>query len=218
VTRLVIVGAGGHGAELLAYCRDLSDSSSVLGFVDEFRPKGPFGSSIVLGGFDDLRRLLDGPEPPTHYLTAVGDNRTRERLVTAVEETSGGRLLPWTLRHPHASIGAEITIGAGTCLAPGTIVTTRACIGSHVIMNVKASVSHDTVVDDFVNLNPGSTLCGNVRVGRGAYIGAGATVIERITIGEWTVVGAGSVVISDLPSGVTAVGVPARIISRHQNV
>jgi len=43
----------------------------------------------------------------------------------------------------------------------------------------------------------------------------GATVINRVSIGDWTIVGAGAVVVDDLPAGVTAVGVPARVIVRH---
>jgi acetyltransferase-like isoleucine patch superfamily enzyme len=55
-----------------------------------------------------------------------------------------------------------------------------------------------------------------VRIGAGCYIGAGATIIDRVTIGEWSTVGAGAVVVGDLPPFVTAVGVPAKVIKRHQ--
>jgi acetyltransferase-like isoleucine patch superfamily enzyme len=83
-------------------------------------------------------------------------------------------------------------------------------------VNVRASVSHDAVVGDFVNVNPGVVVAGNARLDTGCYIGAGATVIDRIAVGAWTVVGAGAVVVRDLPAHVTAVGVPARVISsRH---
>jgi acetyltransferase EpsM len=100
-------------------------------------------------------------------------------------------------------------------LAPNTIATTRARIGAHCILNVKASVSHDCVIDDYCNINPNATVCGDVRLGEGCYVGAGAVIIEKRTIGAWTVIGAGSVVTRDLPDGVTAVGVPARIIKWH---
>ena len=88
-------------------------------------------------------------------------------------------------------------------------------IGAHVILNVNASVSHDAVIGDFVNLNPGAIVAGNTRLGDGCYIGAGATVIDRISIGEWTIVGAGAAVVRDLPAQVTAVGVPARVITQR---
>ena len=45
-------------------------------------------------------------------------------------------------------------------------------------------------------------------------IGAGAKVLGSINIGDDVKVGAGSVVVSDVPSGTTVVGVPARIVAK----
>jgi acetyltransferase EpsM len=216
VVKLVVVGAGGHGAEIVSYIEALLPAGDVelIGLVDDGRPAGPFEGSAIVGDLKALATLMDTPGGPTHYITAVGNNRVREELVARIHDISGGRLQPWTLRHPLAVAGASARVGAGVCLAPTSILTTRLSIGDHAIVNVKASVSHDCEVGDFVNLNPGVTICGNVRIGRGCYIGAGATVIDKISIGDWAVIGAGAVVIEDIPPGVTAVGVPARIVRR----
>jgi serine O-acetyltransferase len=47
---------------------------------------------------------------------------------------------------------------------------------------------------------------------RGVVIGAGAKVLGPITIGEGAKIGSNAVVVRDVPSGATAVGIPARII------
>lgn len=44
------------------------------------------------------------------------------------------------------------------------------------------------------------------------WLGGGAIVCPGVTIGRDTVVGAGAVVVGDLPAGVVAAGVPARVI------
>ena len=44
------------------------------------------------------------------------------------------------------------------------------------------------------------------------WLGGGVVVCPGVTIGEDTVVGAGAVVTKDLPAGVVAAGVPARIL------
>jgi len=46
------------------------------------------------------------------------------------------------------------------------------------------------------------------------WLGAHVTVLKGVTIGKGTVVGAGSVVTKSLPSGVIAVGSPARVIKK----
>ncbi|WP_231884173.1 acetyltransferase [Synechococcus sp. MIT S9504] len=50
-----------------------------------------------------------------------------------------------------------------------------------------------------------------MQVGSCSWIGIGASVIQQICIGDDVTVGAGAAVVRDLPDGVTAVGVPARV-------
>jgi maltose O-acetyltransferase len=51
-----------------------------------------------------------------------------------------------------------------------------------------------------------------ITIGDNVWLGGGAIVCPGVTIGEDTVVGAGAVVTSDLPAGVVAAGVPARVL------
>jgi sugar O-acyltransferase (sialic acid O-acetyltransferase NeuD family) len=217
---LVLLAAGGHAAEVYSYLVDLGAAGTpvrLLGLIDEGWPVGEWEESRILGGFDALERLLaDRPDAPLAYLSAVGNNRIRQALVGKAEKAASGRpLFPWTLRHPAALVGRRAEVGAGTLLAPGSIVTTRTIIGRHCILNVKVTVSHDCVVGDFTNINPGATVCGSVKIGQGCFIGTGATVSNGVSIGDWAVIGAGAVVIRDVPSHVTAVGVPARVVKQH---
>src|SRR6266508_2856434 len=64
-------------------------------------------------------------------------------------------------------------------------------------------------------IHPRSAVGRGVEIGEGCYIGAGATVIDKISIGDWAIIGAGAVVVDDVPPGVTAVGVPAKVIKRN---
>jgi maltose O-acetyltransferase len=51
-----------------------------------------------------------------------------------------------------------------------------------------------------------------ISIGDNVWLGGGVIVCPNVTIGEDTVVGAGAVVTRDLPAGVVAAGVPARVI------
>jgi serine O-acetyltransferase len=64
----------------------------------------------------------------------------------------------------------------------------------------------------FQQVTIGANDTGVPRIGGHVDIGAGAKVLGPVTIGDHARVGANAVVISDVPSGATAVGVPARVI------
>jgi acetyltransferase EpsM len=213
--RVVVIGAGGHAAEVCSYVEDLrraGEAVALAGCIDDHNPAGSHDGQVVLGGLDALRALAGESDQPVWGITAVGDNETRARHDDRVDRAVGDQLTWWTLRHPAAVLGHDADIGAGCCIAPGAVITARVRLGRHGIVNVRASVSHDTIVGDFVNLNPGAVVAGRARIGAGCYVGAGATIIDQIEVGAWTVIGAGAVVIRHLPEHVTAVGVPARVI------
>ncbi len=215
--QIIILGAGGHGKEVSAYLHDLSHGERtvrLVGFIDDEKPKGQFAGSAILGSFSDLKFLLK-PPAPFHYLTAVGNNEVRKQIVERIERFGVENFSAWTLIHPTAYIGSEVRIGEGTCLAPGSILTTHVTIGKHCIVNVNSSISHDCQIGNFVNINPGAVICGNVSIGEGCFIGAGATIIDKVSVGPWSVIGAGAVVTENIPPHVTAVGVPARVIKQH---
>lgn len=208
----VIIGAGGHGAEVAAYALDMG--LPLLGALDDGKPPAPWAGTQVLGTLDDLARLCQ-EHGEVGFITAFGSNAVRRKVVEQIEHMNLTGLKPQSLLHERVWQGQGNEIGCGTLMAPGSVLTTRAKIGRHCILNVKASVSHDCEIGDFCNINPDATLCGDVQLGEGCYVGAGATIIEKRKIGAWTTIGAGAVVTQDLPAGVTAVGVPARIIKQQ---
>jgi sugar O-acyltransferase (sialic acid O-acetyltransferase NeuD family) len=213
---LFVVGAGGHGRELHSYVQDLQRAGwtgNLRGYLDDALAPGLHGRIQVVGPLDSLEPHR-GEYITAQYITAFGSNPLRREMVARITSLYGDALVPFTLIHPHTCIGEDNAIGAGTCLAPGVIVTAKTTVGRHCILNVKVSISHDCKIGDFVNINPGATVCGSVTVGDGVYIGTGATVKERISIGAWSIIGAGAVVVRDIPPNVTAVGVPARVIKQ----
>ena len=55
-----------------------------------------------------------------------------------------------------------------------------------------------------------------IAIGDNVWLGGGVIVCPGVTIGADTVVGAGAVVTRDLPAGVVAAGVPARVLRELQ--
>lgn len=57
-----------------------------------------------------------------------------------------------------------------------------------------------------------------VTIKKGTYIGAGAILLPGCTTGKNAIIGAGAVVTKDIPSNHIAVGVPAKVIKKYQNI
>ena len=56
----------------------------------------------------------------------------------------------------------------------------------------------------------------NIHIGRGCWIASGVIIIGGVTIGDNVIIGAGAVITHDIPSGVFAAGVPAKVIYKHE--
>lgn len=207
VRDLVIIGAGGHGRELLDIVAAMNAAEptwNFLGFLDDSNASAALvekrGSSL-LGPVAEIASLR------CCYALGLGSPEVRRR-VDGIAADAGGVAVD--LRHPSAVVGGGNEFGDGCMFAAGAVVTTNVRLGRSVHLNVGASVSHDCVVGDYSILAPGARFAGNVRCGAGVDVGIGAVVRPGVTIGDGAVIGAGAAVVHDVEPGAVVVGVPAR--------
>lgn len=205
--RVVIVGAGGFGREVLDVVEAVDASTPTyefLGFVDD----GPARPERVTDRGATFRSGLDDPAlAGAGFLVGIGDPGARRAVD---ERATAVGLVPVRVRHPTAAFGALVSVGEGTVTCAHVSVTTNIEIGRHAHLNLNVTIGHDCTLGDFVTLNPGVNVSGDVHLGDGVTVGTGACIIQGVTIGAGTIVGAGSVVTRDLPEGVVAYGSPAR--------
>lgn len=197
VTRYILQGGGEHARVVLDSL--LASGTEVLALFDPKYNDELFGVPQK-GTYDPAFA------PDALAIVAIGDNRTRKKVVLETRHPFG------KVVHPSAIVSPFASLQEGCMILQGAIVQARASVGKHVIVNTGAQVDHDCVIGNFVHIGPGSCLSGCVEVGEGAFIGAGSVVIPGKKIGPWSTVGAGAVVIHDVPPNTTVVGNPARII------
>jgi sugar O-acyltransferase (sialic acid O-acetyltransferase NeuD family) len=123
----------------------------------------------------------------------------------------GFRQFP-ALVDPTAVVAESAAMGEGTVINAGVVIGAESRFGVFTSVNRSVSVGHHAVVADYVSLGPACVLSGEVRLERGAFVGAGATLLPGVRIGSNAVVGAGSVVVNDVPSNTVIVGNPGRVI------
>ena len=142
-------------------------------------------------------------------LLGIGDNHIRQKLFNSLK--SKGFSLP-SIVHPSAVISLSASIAEGSVIMPSVVINAGARIAKGCIINTACVIEHDCVISDFVHISPKASLAGNVKVSSFSHIGLGANIIQGINIGENTIIGAGATVINDVPSNVTAVGIPAKVL------
>ena len=212
-----ILRAGGFARETLWIFREANEEKNaweVLGFIDD--NKENYGKIIcdlpILGGFEWLYKNNNND---LYVINAIGSPKTKKKIM---EKTSGKNIKFCSVIHPTVRMSKYIEIGKGTIITAGNILTTQIKIGSHVILNLDCTVGHDSIIENYCTIAPGVHISGNVHLEKGVDLGTGAVIIQGITIGAWSIIGAGSAVISDIPSNVTAVGIPAKVIKTHSNL
>ncbi len=206
---LVILGSSEFAREVVWLINDINKWSpgtwNFIGFIE----RDDSSAGKVIQGYPVTRQSeLSMYLPNLYAVAAVGDPQLRERAVMQGIQI-GCRFA--SLVHPTVQYDAStVTIGPGSIICAGSIMTVNITVGSHVILNLDCTVGHGSSIEDFVTISPGCHLSGNTFVGRSAQLGTGVVTIPKVKIGARSIVGAGAVVVRDLPEDVTAIGVPAR--------
>lgn len=201
---VVIIGGGGHAKVVIESLRASGKTVAVIVDADP-TPRQVLGVPVV---GDDLALANLRGQGLSELFVALGSNRLRQKLGSRARE------LDFTLVnaiHPSAVISPTARIGEGVAVMAGVAINADSRIGDLAIVNTGAIVDHDCVLGAACHLGPAAALAGNVTLGERAFLGVGARAIPGVTIGADTTVGAGGVVVRDLPDGVLAVGVPAKI-------
>lgn len=194
--KIVIVGGGGFGREIVRYLQDdiaggHLPKGCLAGVVD---PDANCQVAIFLPECSYLgpNNRLENPEQ-YQYVLAIGDPNARRRIAL---ELHG--LAMFTYVHRTALVASDAVIGEGTFVGPGSVINSGVTIGKCCSVNVLCSVGHGAVVGDYSVLSPYVALSGDSEIGKSCFLGTRATVFPRVTIGDDCIVDSHSFVKSNI--------------------
>lgn len=202
---LLIFPCNGNGLEALD-C--LGSSYRAVGFIDDTAEKvGTRRFGLPVYGREALQRF------PQALVLAVPGSPSSFRQRQAVVESLGVSDARFArVVHPLACISPLASVGFNVLVMAGVVITSNAVIGNHVCLLPNTVVHHDAVVGAWTLVGSNVTIAGQVTVGRNCYLGSGSSIRNGTTVEDEALVGLGSNVIHDVPSAVTVVGNPARIL------
>ncbi len=203
---IIIVGFGGFGREVYGLAVDCG--REVLGFLDDTAKAGDYGRYRVLGPTNTWQDHSNA-----EFVVAVGNPRTRKSIVnamTALDSPSFG-----TLVHPSVQMDrSSVTIGAGSVICAGCVGTVDFSLGKHVIVNIKCTLAHDDVINDFVTIAPLCAISGDVVIGEGTEIGTASAIRQGVRIGQGAMLGMGGVLVKDMEPNTLYLGAPAKAVKK----
>lgn len=197
---------------VIANIVQLRGEYELVGFLDDVnlhRHGFEFFHMSILGGKEQLEILHD--QGVHSILPAFGKNDARLKLSDLVR--SKGYEVP-TAIHPQATVASDAQIGQGTMINAGAVIDPGVTIGENVIIGACCTIGHSSLLGNGARTSAGVNLAGYVTIGEAAWLGSGAAVKDRIRIGSRSLIGIGSCVVQDIPDGVVAYGVPAKVIRK----
>tara|TARA_Y100000739_G_C20562190_1_gene443533 strand:- start:381 stop:1016 length:636 start_codon:yes stop_codon:yes gene_type:complete len=207
---MLIVGAKGFAKEVLQVLSQ-NDYKKDIALYDDINSDifgDIFGKYQILKSSAEAKAffLKNGPE----FTIGLGNSRLRAQIYKQFTNIGGD--FTSTISN-NSEIGHYDTkIDSGCNILSGVKISNSVFIGRGCIIYYNSIITHDCVINDFVEISPSVTVLGRVEISDYSHIGANATILPDIKIGKNSIIGAGSVVTKDVPDNVIVVGSPAKII------
>jgi len=212
---IVIYGSGGMALEVVQLLEDinaLEPTWNILGYIDDYR--GDRGrDNEVVNGYKILgtREIVKDFDKSVYWCIAVSNPADRRSIFRSLE---GYRLQYATLVHPTAKISKNVSIGEGTVVNYGCILSVNVTLGAQVYLNMRTVIGHDTEIGDFTTCYINCIVAGNVRILEGALLGSNCVIREKRTIGRNAKISMGSEVYFDVEDDVLVMSRPPKSIKQ----
>ncbi len=202
---LIIYGGGGHAKALIDLIR-AEGRYRIAGLLDDGVPAGGLVLDVpVLGDGSLLGELRQkGIGLAVNAVGGIGNITPRLQVYEKLKVA--GFRCPNVI-HPRAFVEASAKLGEGGQYFYNSYTGSDVKIGFGCIISTNAILSHDCLLEDYVNISPGAILAGGVKVGARSLIGMGVTINLNVSIGSGCRIGNSAVIKSDVPeNGIVRAG------------
>lgn len=195
INKIIIVGAGGHAAELtdyLNYTNNINSPYEILGYIDD--DKNIYSQYKYISPFlGDIKN--HEVKKDAKYLLAIANLKFRRSIAGALLEKGASFI---TFIHPTAIISPSAIIDQGTVVSHNSSVGPNVKIGKFNLLNSRCTIGHDTTIGDFNFISPQTAISGHTKIGDDNLFGTNSATIPSISVGNNNTIAAGMVVFKDI--------------------
>ncbi len=204
--RVIVVGGGGFGRELMCWVEDCAAAGSLpalAGFIDD-KPDALPAYAPRLGSVQDYQ-----PEEGDLLALAIAKPAVKRRVTRLLKDRGAhfARVI-----HPSTTVVRTATMGEGVVMCPQTMLMPDSRVGDFVTILNFSGVGHDSVVGDYTTFSSLCDVTGNVTVGADVFVGAGARLLPGIKVGDGALIGAGATVVRSVKPGNTVYVAPPKTL------
>ena len=192
---LIIIGAGGHAAEIVDYIEYINFNSmnpkyTIVGLLDNTESYyNHYGFNYKFLGNTDTH-LID---KEIYYVIGIGNVSVRKKVID--EYVSKGAKFK-SIIHPTALISKTATIGEGSLISHNVSIGPKANIGKFCVINSRSTIGHDSEFGENNFLSPQVVIGGFSKIGNSNLFGTNSSVIPDTKIGDNNKIMAGMTVVN----------------------
>jgi sugar O-acyltransferase (sialic acid O-acetyltransferase NeuD family) len=190
--KLIIIGAGGHSAEIDDYINfakksDPNFDQEILGFIDD-NPQSYLNYDFTAPFFGTIQSHEVSKD--CFYLMGIANLKYRKPII---ERFLGEGAKFTGFIHPDTYISPSSTIGNGVVIAPGVNIGPKVVVGDFTLINSRSSMGHDTIVGNYNFICPNVCFSGFTLVGDENLFGINSATIPGVKIGSRNKIAAGMI-------------------------
>lgn len=206
--KIIIIGAGGYGRELLQWIKDINAIKpiwEIAGFIDD----NLHALDNIKCDYRVIGRIFDWqPAEDEEFALALGNPQTKEKVVASMK--ARGAVFA-TVIHPTATLTQFSRYGEGLVMFPHSKLSVNSSVGDFVTI-LSSGIGHDVEIGDYTTVSGACSILRNVKIGKRVFLAANVAIANDLTIGDDAYIGLGSIVIKDVSAGQKTFCNPARVL------
>ena len=189
---LIIIGAGGHAAEINDYINFTQNQLDVnpikiKGFLDD-NPQSYKAYQFTAPYLGPISEHIVSKD--VAYIMAIANIKYRKPIIKSFLK-KGANFISFI--HQTAYISPSSVIGKGTIIGPNANIGPNVKIGEFNLINSRCSLGHDTQLGDYNFISPNVCFSGFTSIGHENLFGINSATIPNISVGNNNKIAAGMV-------------------------